>query len=269
MLNEPPPACATNGCPRVPQEIEDGYSLRRRRARILLLPVPLFQEGGFAFFDGRFVAGRIDERVGPARFHLFVLRFQAEIVAVGAQEIVHRQAFENLEGLHIIVRDLRIIFVADEDRATVHVRATDDHRIQLTPAFIDLHGPRGAALRVAGSQTRDEFRASEFNRVSVMQHAIDFRGGASLRVAFGVSNVSVHDHQPRSGLFLDDAYGCIMIAVRMTGEDDLGVDVFVNELIYTLFNSWHVFGILRVDYNFSVKICDMLLVETCGYKKHE
>ena len=177
---------------------------------------------------------------------------------MGAQEKVHRQAFENLEGLHIIVRDLRIIFVADENRATVHVRATDDHRIQLTPAFIDLHGPRGAALRVAGSQTRDEFRASEFNRVSVMQHAIDFRGGASLRVAFGVSNVSVHDHQPRSGLFLDDAYGCIMIAVRMTGEDDLGVAVFETELSDALFNGRHVFGKIRVDENVSLGRVDQV-----------
>src|SRR5437762_151359 len=241
-----------------------GYSLRRRRTRILLLPVPLFQKRRFAFFDVRFVAGRIDERVGPARFHLFVLRFQAEIVAVGAQEKVHRQAFENLEGLHIIVRDLRIIFVADENRATVHVRATDDHRIQLTPAFIDLHGPRGAALRVAGSQMRDEFRASEFNRVSVMQHAIDFRGGASLRVAFGVGNVSVHDHQPRSGLFLDDAYGCIMIAVRMTGKDDLGVAVFETELSDALFNGRHVFGKIRVDENVSLGRVDQVNGEIVG-----
>src|SRR5206468_6748503 len=50
--------------------------LRRRRARILLLPFPLFQEGRFAFFNVSFVAGRIDERVRPACFHLFVLRFQ-------------------------------------------------------------------------------------------------------------------------------------------------------------------------------------------------
>src|SRR5437773_977420 len=138
-------------------------------------------------------------------------------------------------------------------------------RILLTPAFIDLHGPRGAALRVAGSQMRDEFRASEFNRVSVMQHAIDFRGGASLRVAFGVGNVSVHDHQPRSGLFLDDAYGCIMIAVRMTGKDDLGVAVFETELSDALFNGRHGFGKIRVDENVSLGCVDQVYGAIVGF----
>src|SRR5437867_4488031 len=127
---------------------------------MLLPPLQLFRESGFADCNIRFVAGGIDKWIRSARFHLFVFRFQAEIVAMRAQEQIDRQALQDLEGLHVIVRDLRIILVADEKSAGVHVGAADDHGIQLAPAFIDLHGPRRTALCVTWGTSFDHIHLS-------------------------------------------------------------------------------------------------------------
>src|SRR5207247_10803472 len=109
------------------------------------------------------------------------------------------------------------LFLVDYKSAGVYIGAAEYHGIQLAPAFIDLHGPRRTPLCVTWGQMRRQFGAPELDRVSVMQQAIHFRGGTALPRAFGRSNIGVHDHWPRPGLFFNDADGCIMIVMCVTG----------------------------------------------------
>ena len=111
-----------------------------------------------------------------------------------AQEQIHRQTLQHLERFDIIIGDLRIVLITHQNGAGIHVRAADDHGIQLLSAFIDLHRPCGAAFRVAGRQVCGELRAAEFHRISIVQYAIDLRAWAAGPRALRFSNVSIHDH---------------------------------------------------------------------------
>ena len=70
-------------------------------------------EGLLPFGDVVFVAGGIDEGIGAARFHSRVFVEKSEVGAVGAQENVARQGFEDAPHAFVVAGDLRIGFVAD------------------------------------------------------------------------------------------------------------------------------------------------------------
>src|SRR5205809_6434897 len=100
-------------------------SLGSRGARVLLLPVPFFQESGFAFSDISLIARRIDKRIGTTAGHLRVFRLQTEIGAVRPEEQIAGQTLENLERLDVVFRNLRIILIAHEDEARVYIWTAD------------------------------------------------------------------------------------------------------------------------------------------------
>src|SRR5438093_3597685 len=126
--------------------------LRSGRTWVLLLPVPFLPESGFPFRNVRLIAGRIDKWIRSAALHLFVLGLHSEITAMRAQKEITRQAFEDGEGLHIILCDLRIILVVYQNGTPIHVGAADNHRFQLASTLLHLHRPRGAAFGVTGRQ---------------------------------------------------------------------------------------------------------------------
>src|SRR5471032_893961 len=68
-------------------------------------------EGGFAVCDIGLVAGRIDKGIGPARLQPRILGRHAVIIAMRPQENIHRQGFQNAEGLFKILGDLRVALV--------------------------------------------------------------------------------------------------------------------------------------------------------------
>ncbi len=121
-----------------------------------LLAFPLFAERIPAFGDERFVPRRINERIRRARFAVFIFALEIEVRAVRAQKKVHRQIQKQSEPPFVIIRDLRIITIANQDVSRVDVRAADNHRVQCARAIHYLHCPGGASGRVAGRESGSE-----------------------------------------------------------------------------------------------------------------
>src|SRR5205814_6075869 len=131
---------------------------RGRRTRMLLLTLPFLPECVFALGDIGAVAIRIDERVGPACLHLFVLRGQAKIGSVRAKKNVARQALKHRERLHVVFGDLWIFLVSYQNITRIYVRTADDHSVQLPSTLINLHGPGGAALGMSRREMGGQLR---------------------------------------------------------------------------------------------------------------
>jgi len=131
----------------------------------------LFRKLGFegAFPVGNIfpVAAWIDERPWPLTPRTAELRFQIEVAAVRAEENVAVERFQDAERTIVVVGDLRIRRVAHEPIARVHVGAADDHDVVGPASLFDLHGPRGAALRVTGCETRDQHRAAQPHLIAI------------------------------------------------------------------------------------------------------
>src|SRR5437016_13819206 len=100
--------------------------------------------------------------------------------------------------------------------------------------------------------------AAEFNCVPVVEDAIDLGARTSGCGAFRFGNVGIHDHEPRTGLLLHDAYSGIMIAVRMAGEKDLRVAVFETALADALFDLRKILGKIGIDQNISLRRVDQV-----------
>jgi hypothetical protein len=101
----------------------------RGRSRIALLPCPFGAERILAFRDVGLISFGIDEWVPALGLHLFVFRLHSEIRAVGSEEQIAGQALQYREGLHVVIRDLRVVFVAHQNVAGIHIRTADDDHV--------------------------------------------------------------------------------------------------------------------------------------------
>ena len=92
---------------------------------------------------------------------------------MGAEKQVTRQAFEDGKGFRVIVGDAGIIFVAHQNVARIHVGAADDHGVEPAGALLNLHGPCGAPFGVPRGEPGDQPRATQFDRVPVVEDPVD------------------------------------------------------------------------------------------------
>ncbi len=175
-----------------------------------------------------------------------------------AEEDVDGQGLEDRERLDVVLGDLRVVLVADQDVAGVHVRAADDDGVQRASAVRHLQRPGGAALRVAGRQVRHEPRAAEFDRVAVVQRPVHVRARPAGRRALLLRDVALHHHQLRAGLLLNDARRLVVIAVGVADQDDLGVGVLEAELRDGLLDRRHILLEVGVDQDVALRRIDQV-----------
>ena len=231
----------------------------RRRLCVGRLLRQFLLERLFPFGDIRLVSRGIDEGVGAAGGHLRQLVLQIEVRAVRAKKQIDRQALEQGKRLHVVAGDLRVVpLVAHEHVARVDVRAADDDGVQRTAAVGHLHRPCRAAGRVTGCEACGELRAAEFDRIPIVQHAIDLRARPSRCGAFDCGHIGVHDHQLRAGLRLDDADAFIVIAVRVADQDDLRVRVLEAEAFDALADRGHILLEVAVDQDVALRCGDQI-----------
>ena len=111
---------------------------------------------------------------------------------------------------------------------------------------------------MTGREACGERRAAEFDRVPIVQHAIDFRARPSRRGALDGGHVGVHHHQLRAGVRLDEADAFIVIAVRMADQEDLRVGVLEAEALDALADGGHILLEVAVDQDVALRRGDQI-----------
>ena len=170
---------------------------------------------------------------------------------MGAEKKIRGQFFQHVEAPDIIVGDLRILGVAHENEADVHIGAADDHGVEGAPAVGDAHRPSRATRGVPGREAGGQGGAAEFDRVAVVEHAIDFRAGAAGGGAFDLGDVGCHHHQACAGFLFDEADGCVVVTVGVADEKYLRVGVVETELRDALAQQRQILRVVGVDQNIS------------------
>ena len=178
-----------------------------------------------------------------------------------AKKQIDGQALEESEGLHIVFRNLWIVLVADQHITVVDIWTADNYSIQLPSRFIHLHRPSGTSFRVTGRQARRQFRTAEFNRVSIVQYAVDVSAWTTGCGALYIGNVRVHNHQSRASFLLDHTCSRIVISMSVADEKDLRIGLFEAELLDALSYRRHVFRKIRVNENVPLRRADQVSSE--------
>jgi len=184
-------------------------------------------------YEGAIACG-VDEGVGATWLEAGGLFKQIEVCTVRAQEDVAGKRFEGFELLLEVGGHVGIGGIVDEVVAGENVGAAYDDRVQSAAIFCELHGPGGAALGVAGCFMGDQRRAAEFDFISVVKDAVDFRGRVEKRFVvckvevllaarFDVGYICVHDHVFGPGVMEDCGTACAVVVVGMADEKDLYV----------------------------------------------
>src|SRR5437588_9580956 len=207
--------------------------LRRRGTGVLLLAFPFFLERSFALGNISLITIRIDQRVPSDGLHLLVLGLQAKIGPVCSQKKIAGKTLEHAERLDVILRNLRVVLVAHEHVPGIYIGTADDHGIQGSP-LLNLHRPCRAAFGMTGCPMRGPFGASQFDRVSVMQNAIDVSAGTSRCGTFLRGNIRIHHHQLCTCLPLDQTDALIVVAMCVADQQNLGVRIFEPQLLDAL-----------------------------------
>ena len=109
-----------------------------------------------------------------------------------------------------------------------------------------------------GRESAGQRGAAEFDRVAVVEHAIDFRAGTTGGGAFDLGDVGCHDHQARAGFFFDETDGCVVVTVRVADEKNLGVGVVEAELRDALAQQRQILRVVGVDQNVSRRRVDQV-----------
>src|SRR5579863_6992430 len=109
------------------------------------------------FFQSNFglVALRVDERIRPALAQLGVLRFDVVHGRVRSQRHIALEAMHHLEPPLVFVQGVRVGAIVYQLGPGVHTHAANDHDVIGLACVLNLQRPRGAPMRVAGSEMRD------------------------------------------------------------------------------------------------------------------
>src|ERR1044071_2825679 len=164
------------------------------------------------------------------------LRLQIEEVAVRCEEDVGMEGAQRPELSAIVVRDGRVLLVADEFVAVRNRRTADED----DGVSVRFRRPGRAAGRVAGGNVRGHRDAAEGDGLAVFDDAIgdDRRveeAIAEIRIVFPAARVlraitlAGDELRMRDALQLRDAAG--VIVVRVAAEDVLDVGDFESELL--------------------------------------
>ena len=170
-----------------------------------------------------FVPGGIDVRVRRTPEPL-VLAGQIEEPAVSTEKHVGRERLECLDAPREVFGNLRIVLVVHQSCALLKTAARNQHVVR-PPAVRDSHRPRGAALRVAGSQVCRERGASQRNLFTIFEHTVD-RMRLSARRLHGLErgHILFHCHDRRTtSQFLEDGVGLLVIGMGVAAKNDLDV----------------------------------------------
>ena len=112
-----------------------------------------------ALGEVRLVALGVHERRRVAGFELLVFLLHVEVRAVCAQEDVTRQRLQHTKRLLEVLRDRRVLRVADELVPSVDVRTADDDDVLHLRALCDSHRPRRAVSYAPGGSSCTAVRA--------------------------------------------------------------------------------------------------------------
>jgi len=138
---------------------------------------------------------------------LFAAEFgqQIEVLTVGAEKNVAGERAESAKALGEIGSHVRIERVVNEVVSGGDVGSANDDDIERLAGFLCRHGPRRAALRVAGGFVGGERGVGQRDLFAVVQGAVDFgcwkkefRAASVLEIGFATGfdhgNVGVHHH---------------------------------------------------------------------------
>ena len=180
------------------------------------------------------------------------------------EEEIHGQFLQHVEAPDVVLGDLRIFFVAHENEAGVHVGTADDHGVEGSCAVGDPHRPGRATRGVSGRETGGQRGAAEFDGVAVVEHAVDFRGGAAGRGAFDRGDIGRHHHQTGAGFLFNEADRRVVVAVGVADEQNLRVGVSEAELRDALAQQRQILRIVGVDQDVSLRRVDQVDREIGG-----
>src|SRR5439155_25308341 len=124
--------------------------------------------------------------------------------------------------------------------------AVDHSLVHFSPLLLT-HRPRRAAPRMAWREMRDECRAAQHHRLSVMQNPVDRMVFAAMLDRLKCWHVLRHRHHLRARHLLHQRITFLMIAVRMTAEYDFDVGNLESQLLDGLFNCWDIPLVRSID----------------------
>src|SRR4051812_20512007 len=118
--------------------------------------------------DIRFVAFRINERIGSAGFQPIELVFHSVVVAMRSEEDIARERLHDAEGSFVVACDLWVKSITEEFVAGVHVGAAYDNHVIGLSAALHFHSPRGAAFGVTRREMCLYHHIPQLHFISVM-----------------------------------------------------------------------------------------------------
>ena len=177
-----------------------------------------------------------------ARLQLRVFGGQAVIVAMRAQEDIGGQRLQHPEGLFIILRDVRILLVADQNIAGIDIGAAHDHHIQRlaairSPAWSRWCSPwcgpascaRSAPCRPARRCRRHAAPGPPWSRIEI-HAALVAIVEVELAAGFHHRHVAIHHFIFGAGVLDDLGSAGVMVEMGVADQKDLGVGIFEAQL---------------------------------------
>ena len=203
-------------------------------------------------------------------FDARVFFLQAKIAGMGTEEDVARQPAKDAEHTLVVSGDLRISGVVDEFIAGIHVGTADYHDVINSCAVLHLHGPRGAAFGVAGSEMGDEGRAAENHFIAIAKDAIDFGGrikvgGIVAIVKIGAAagfddrDIASHDHVAGAGQFFDLGAAGIVVPMGVADEQNLNIGELEAEAFHARLDQREILREITVDENVPLRCRDQIV----------